>query len=211
VFGTLKPFDQLILGDFMTVFTSVMANIPTDPRQRTFGQLTPKPPYSNPLFKTCSANNHIVLVQAVSPAAQTVTSPMVTWHASCKTQPRLPLVRSFAAIITLRRTTHIRTFYVELQVESVTNVCAAWNLTSWGFHDCFRDPHNGGLVCFNGLVLTESDSDVIRKGGESTSFMVISWPCALTLFLFSLVPKLLEHHLPNYYPSVSHDHPPFTS
>jgi hypothetical protein len=97
VFGTSKPFDQLTLSDFMMAFTSVMANIPTDPRQRTFGQSTPKPPYSNPLFKTCSADNHIVLAQAVSPAAQTVASPTVTWCASCKTQPRLLLVPSACA------------------------------------------------------------------------------------------------------------------
>jgi hypothetical protein len=41
VFGTSKPFDQLTLADFMTAFAGVMASIPTDPRQRTFGQSTP--------------------------------------------------------------------------------------------------------------------------------------------------------------------------
>ncbi|KAJ7327590.1 heme peroxidase [Mycena albidolilacea] len=242
VFGTSKPFDQLTLGDFMTAFTSVMANIPTDPRQRTFGGLTrgadgrfadgdlarilqdaTEAPAGAFRARGVPAVLRVMEILGMTQARRWGVCTMNEFRAflglktfadfsdwnsdpeiqnaarllyghidnlelyvgiECEdTMPLKPEVR-FSSGYTVRTlffqfhssSPYIHLFQLMRAILSdalalvrgdrfFTTDYTPWNLTSWGFQDCFRDPHNGGL------------------GGE--------------------MPKLLERHLPNYYPSNS--------
>ncbi|KAF7343790.1 Heme peroxidase [Mycena sanguinolenta] len=223
VFGTAKPFDQLTLSDFMTAFTSVMASIPTDPRQRTFGNLTrgadgrfadsdlarilqdaTEAPAGAFRARGVPAVLRVMEILGITQARQWGVCTMNEFRAflglktfadfsdwssdpeiqnaarllyghidnlelyvgiECEdTMPLKPEVR-FSSGYTLMRAILSDALALVRGDRYFTTDYTPWNLTSWGFQDCFRDPHNGGL------------------GGE--------------------MPKLLERHLPNYYPSNS--------
>jgi linoleate 10R-lipoxygenase len=234
VFGTSKPFDQLTLADFMTTFTSVMASIPTDPRQRTFGGLTrgadgrfadgdlarilqnaTEAPAGTFRARGVPAVLRVMEILGITQARKWGVCTMNEFRAflGLKTFADFEDWSSDPEIANAARLLygHIDNLelYVGIECEDTmplkpevrfssgyTLMCAIlsdalalirgdcyfttdytpWNLTSWGFQDCFRDPHNGGL------------------GGE--------------------MPKLLERHLPNHYPlqstAASPSSPPHT-
>ncbi|KAJ7924221.1 heme peroxidase [Mycena leptocephala] len=223
VFGTSKPFDQLTLADFMTAFAGVMASIPTDPRQRTFGGLTrgtdgrftdgdlarilqdaTEAPAGAFRARGVPAVLRVMEILGITQARKWGVCTMNEFRAflglktfadfedwssdpeianaarllhghidnlelyvgiECEdTMPLKPEVR-FSSGYTLMRAILSDALALVRGDRYFTTDYTPWNLTSWGFQDCFRDPHNGGL------------------GGE--------------------MPKLLERHLPNHYPSNS--------
>ncbi|KAJ7249642.1 heme peroxidase [Mycena rebaudengoi] len=226
VFGTSKPFDQLTLADFMTAFAGVMASIPTDPRQRTFGGLTrgtdgrfadgdlarilqdaTEAPAGAFRARGVPAVLCVMEILGITQARKWGVCTMNEFRAflglktfadfedwssdpeianaarllyehidnlelyvgiECEdTMPLKPEVR-FSSGYTLMRAILSDALAIVRGDRYFTTDYTPWNLTSWGFQDCFRDPHNGGsnsvYSCFSFFTPTHMQTSLTAQG-----------------------------------------------